>query len=402
MNMMSRMNCFRTNYTALLIAVLSLDVNVCFAQQAKPDHTKVPGVVIDYSAARSRKYIGSPSIAILPNGYYVASHDFFGPGSRNNRTRVHCSKDKGRTWQILTDIQGQWWSTLFLHNDNLYIMGVDKVNGRGVIRRSEDGGKTWTIPRDKNSGLLLDEGKYCCAPVPVLMHNGRIWRAMEDAMGPDGWGLCFRSFMMSAPLDADLLKADSWTESEKISWGGWEPFGGFLEGNAVVTPEGEIVDILRVHEPKMGGIAAMIQVSADGKSLTFDPEKGFIDFPGGCKKFTIRYDPASKRYWSLTNYAHDRDRQRALNVERQRNTLALTSSADLKHWVVHSIVLYHPDVRRVGFQYADWQFEKDDIIAVCRTAFGDAPNCHDANYLTFHRIRSFRNRSMKDRPLRED
>src|SRR6266849_6556489 len=28
---------------------------------------------------------------------------------------------------------------------------------------------------------------------------------------------------------------------------------------------------------------------------------GFIDFPGGAKKFTIRHDPRGQCYWSLTN-----------------------------------------------------------------------------------------------------
>ena len=47
-----------------------------------------------------------------------------------------------------------------------------------------------------------------------------------------------------------------------------------------------------------------------------------------------------------------------------------------------------------AFQYVDWQFERDDLIAVSRTAFDDAfggaANQHDANYLTFHRIERFR------------
>ena len=42
-----------------------------------PGHAKVPGVVINYSPASTREFIGSPSIAVLPNGHYVASHDFF-------------------------------------------------------------------------------------------------------------------------------------------------------------------------------------------------------------------------------------------------------------------------------------------------------------------------------------
>jgi hypothetical protein len=83
-----------------------------------------------------------------------------------------------------------------------YLIGTSKEYGHAVIRRSEDAGKTWTNPADKSSGLLLDAGRYHCAPQPVLIHAGRIWRAMEDAMGPGGWGSHFRAFMMSAPLAA--------------------------------------------------------------------------------------------------------------------------------------------------------------------------------------------------------
>ena len=42
-----------------------------------------------------------------------------------------------------------------------------------------------------------------------------------------------------------------------------------------------------------------------------------------------------------------------------------------------------------GFQYVDWQFDGDDLIAVRRTAWA-AHNYHYANFLTFHRIRNFR------------
>jgi hypothetical protein len=83
-----------------------------------------------------------------------------------------------------------------------------------------------------------------------------------------------------------------------------------------------------------------------------------------------------------------------------RNTLALCSSPDLRNWEVRSIVLYHPDREKHGFQYVDWVFDGAGIIAVSRTAFDDeeggAHNQHDANYLTFHRISGFRTLTMKD------
>ena len=77
----------------LAIICLASPITVHAADTPKP-----PGVVIAHSPAASRTYIGSPGIAVLPDGSYVASHDHFGPGSTWNRTFVHASKDRGATW----------------------------------------------------------------------------------------------------------------------------------------------------------------------------------------------------------------------------------------------------------------------------------------------------------------
>ena len=356
---------------------------------------RVPGVVVAHSPAATQQYIGSPSIVILPDGEYLASHDLFGPGSTRDRTRVYSSRDRGTSWTFVTEITGQWWSTLFLHRGSLYLVGSSRENGFAVIRRSTDRGRSWTEPVDGKSGLLFGDGRYHCAPVPVVEHEGRIWRAMEDAMGPDGWGHHFNSFMMSAPAGADLLDASNWTFSNRLGWNGdWLAgrFGGWLEGNAVVAPDGGIVNILRADFRDPMEKAAIIRISKDGRTASFDPATGFVDFPGGCKKFTIRRDPRDAAYWTLSNYVPPG--MRTPNPERTRNTLALVRSDDLASWEVRAIVLQHPDAVTHGFQYADWQFEGDDIVAVVRTAFDDASggahNQHDANYLTFHRLRNFR------------
>jgi hypothetical protein len=354
-----------------------------------------PGVVVDYSPASSGVYIGSPSIARLPDGTYVASHDQFGPGSTSDRTLVFGSSDRGRTWSRLCEIAGQWWSTLFVHRGALYLIGTDREEGRVVIRRSADGGRTWTEPRDERTGLLIASGRYHCAPVPVVLHDGRIWRAMEDALGPGGWGSHFNAFMLSAPEDADLLDAARWTASNRLgrnpAWLGGT-FNGWLEGNAVVTRDGRMLDILRVDCPSDDEVAAFIDVSSDGKTARFDPARGFVPFPGGAKKFTIRYDARSHRYWSLVNYVPHAER--AGKPASTRNTLALVCSPDLRRWEVRAILLHHPDPVKHGFQYVDWLFEGEDLVAVIRTAYDDgasgAHNFHDANYLTFHRFRQFR------------
>ncbi|MHC4863542.1 MAG: hypothetical protein ACYTEX_05645, partial [Planctomycetota bacterium] len=68
-----------------------------------------------------------------------------------------------------------------------------------VIRRSDDSGKTWTVPQDKDSGLLLDGGRYHTAPVPVVVHHGRIWRAMEHLKAGTQWGNFYSMPICSRP-----------------------------------------------------------------------------------------------------------------------------------------------------------------------------------------------------------
>lgn len=361
-----------------------------------------PGTVVAHSPKSSKVYLGSPSLVVLPEGHYIASHDLFGPGSGSDTlgtTRVYQSRDQGSSWEHISTIRGQFWSSLFHHKDALYILGTSKVYGDAVIRKSTDGGNTWSDPVDARSGKLR-EGRYHCAPMPVLHFKGRLWRAMEDGYGPvDTWGKRFRSMMMSAPEDADLLKASNWTWSNPLPWhqeylNG--AFGGWLEGNAVVAPDGQMVNILRA-DYRVGDVekAAVITISEDGKEAEFDPATGFISFPGGCKKFAIRYDSVTGKYWTLSNYIPPRFA--GGNVERTRNTQTLCHSEDLRHWYVAHIVLQHDDVEHHGFQYLDWHIEGADIIAVSRTAFDDgqggADNQHNANYITFHRIEHFRNYS---------
>lgn len=59
-------------------------------------------------------------------------------------------------------------------------------------------------------------------------------------------------------------------------------------------------------------------------------------------------------------------------------------------------MLRHRDPKHHAWQYVGWVFDGDDIVAASRTAYGDSHNFHDANYLTFHRVRHFRTLTMAD------
>ena len=341
-----------------------------------------PGVVIDHELAETGRYIGSPAIAILPNGDYVASHDFFGPKSGQSvsaTTRIFKSTDRGNTWRQSAEMKDQFWSNLFVHRGQAYLMGTTYEYGRIVIRRSADGEK-WSEP-----GYLTSETGYHTAPVPVVEKGGRLWRAMEYHP-PGPWG-SFQAFLMSAKSGSNLLDAASWSMTERLAYPSNSTEGKtWLEGNAVVGPKGGILDILRVDNIEKAAI-----VSRQGNRLRFQK---LVAFPGGAKKFAIRHDRKSRAYWTLSNPALPEYPLSARNPASVRNTLVLMKSNDLEHWTTVRTILSHPDPEKHAFQYVDWQFDGEDIVAVSRTAFDDegggVGRAHDANFLTFHRVRQFR------------
>ncbi|MFZ4261499.1 sialidase family protein [Sphingobacterium sp. HJSM2_6] len=364
---------------------------------------KVPGNVVCFSAVDEQKYIGSPSLVVMPNGDYVASHDFFGPQSsewQQAESRIFISKDQGKKWKQVSTIKGAFWSSLFVHQGDLYFLGPDRHHGTVLIRKSSNAGKTWTQPTNRENGVLLT-GEFHCAPMPVVSYAGRLWRPMETAHGPVlEWGKRYAAMVMSADENADLLNAKSWQVSNAVPYQSHYlsgNFGGWLEGNFVVGKDQQLWNILRVDDRStQQEKAAFLKLSKDGKQLSFDESTGFREFPGGSKKFVIKYDEPSAMYYTLVNVIPEKYAKQFPDRSPStfRNVLMLRKSKDLTDWVDVKIILEHEDVIYHGFQYVDWLIENDDLIFLSRTAYFDgnkkAKNNHDANYLTFHRIEDFR------------
>lgn len=348
----------------------------------------VPGVVISHLPKSTGNYLGSPSIVILPNGNYIASHDVFGRGPTPVHTYVFESTDKGESWQKAAELDSLFWATLFVNKGALYLFGTTGEYGRMTIRRSTDGGHTWTRA---DEGLLSSDAGYHCASVPVQVFKKRVWKGMERNVPATSWGN-FQSFVASAPVGTDLLDVKNWTFTARLKYDrdNLKPGNAWLEGNVVMNPTGEIWNVLRVNNND-DDQAAMYRVSNDGQTADSTTVK-FIKLPGATKKFNIRFDPKSKLYYTFTNYALPK--HRVYKRERARNSQVLLSSPDLETWTIRGIVLYHPDVEKHGFQYLDWQFDGKDIVIASRTAFDDgmggADNQHNSNFLTFHRLKNFR------------
>ncbi|MFN0291052.1 T9SS type A sorting domain-containing protein [Pedobacter helvus] len=400
----------------LVVCILICLLNIAKKVVAQ---TTFPGTVIAQSPTPLTRSYASPSIAILPDGSYVVSHDYTGTVAS-----IYRSTDQGLTWSFTTQVPNCHWATLFVHNNDLYLMGTAKSFGDIVIYKSLDGGYSWTSAANSTSGLLF-AGRYHTGPVPVVVHNGRIWRAYEESPDPDS-ERDFHAFVLSAPANADLLDAANWTKSNIMrfdeSWlNAKRP--NWFEGNMVVTPNGDLIDFMRLETwQAVGGgmpittggaaglqryeVAAKISVSADGSTISFNNTTAeYAHFPGAESKFTIRYDATSGKYWTIVSkISVFTSTWETYNLpSHQRNVLALYSSTDLVNWEhKYDIIKWNEgypvktwDV--FGFQYADWQFEGDDIVAVSRTSwYGE--RYHNANLITFHRIAGFRTKQLTDSP----
>ena len=79
----------------------------------------------DWAPKSSEIYVGSPAIVILPNGDYLASHDYFGTNSTPyDRTFLSRSTDGGTSWTNLgqinemvsgdADDDGHFWNHFIL------------------------------------------------------------------------------------------------------------------------------------------------------------------------------------------------------------------------------------------------------------------------------------------------
>lgn len=373
---------------------------------------------VRFQDSATRAYLGSPSIIRLADGDLLVTHDYFGPGAPRTHenewglTSVYRSADDGVTWTEVNHIMGCFWAGLFEHFGAVYLLGINQEYGSVAVRRSDDGGLTWTHAQDERTGLLFRGGpfrrnpNYHCAPVPVLTSGGRIYRAVEDCRDAV-WGSGFAACVISAPEDCDLLDAANWTMSNKLpfdpawvpaAWGE-TPVPGWLEGNMVETPGGELWNILRVNSAPAVDKAAVVRVHDEGARITFDPESGFIDFPGGMTKFTIRRDPRTGLYLTLSNNNTDP------RFPTQRNVLCLNASEDLLHWRHVETLLeddsglpWEESVRLTGFQYVDWQFDGEGIVCAVRTAYDGAHNFHDANRVWVGRVAVCSDRSGLEMP----
>lgn len=376
---------------------------------APPGLSNVPGSVVYWRSSPSNRFFGSnriyttsPSIVVLSNGDYLISFNLFGgslsPSAEDSGTTLlFRSTDRGATWAELpsSPMMDMKRGSLFVQGDDVFIYGYRAAPGEVIIRRSSNGGETWT------PATQLTTNTRGGSP-----HNPVFW---TDESGQERlWAAIGGSRLLSGRT-TDLLNASNWSsegssgnrmDAEQPDFGTGVSIEVASEAQIVGSPQTGVVVMPKVQ---MAGVSApyfsytLLYRRAPGSNREVQ-DAGFdewVALPGADKKFAASYDPVSGRFYVLSNPVLPVDYEHNEPWNLIRNTAALISSEDLLHWDVEQIFLYSPNVAYEAFQYLNFDIEGDDMLVVSRTAFDIGltprpPRGHDSNLITFHRIENFR------------
>ena len=359
----------------------------------------VPGTVVnyihpdDFTYNISGRSPATPCIIRLSDGKLLASHDVYWCDGGQNLTLIFASEDNGTTWHYRSYVFPCFWGKLFEYRGKVYIIGVSYEYGTLQIFSSVDEGKNWSKPCE----ILPAGNKYIGGPhksaMPVIECNGRLWTGIDYGSWDIGG---HATGAVSVGIDDDLMNPGSWISTGFLKYdSNWDgavkgKSSGFLEGNIVELPDGELYNIIRYQTneciPEYGK-AGVLRYDKNNPSAMPEFYK-IIDFEGNLSKFTVLKNPKNNKYYSLVN------RVISKNIG-QRNVLSLMESENGIDWKLKRDILnfqdngWHEDFTKAAFQYIDFIFDDDDIFFLSRTALNNAYSFHNANYITFHRIISF-------------
>lgn len=378
-----------------------------------------------------------PAIEILPGGRIVTTmltHDKGGAAGRQWVVSVFTSDDRGASWAHRKDlamVDGQ----PFAAGGAVYVIG-----GREdlFISRSEDG-TTWSDLVPLKTGR-----QWYSFPGPPIRTGGRVFLEKECRTVPVSHGFpvwLLAPVVMSAPLDADLTRAEAWSFSNALGFHEvlarhgkpnlmGVPFNalkprktepgvppdqgmGWGEGNLVriVDPAhvwhdaaGRTLHIFLRAETGRSGLAAVAKaVCSEDGSIAVDLERApsgepilFVPLPGGQGAFNILHDGETRRYWLLSSQSLDSMRKPAsLGAwhyglpANERARIALHFSRNCMDWCFAGIAA-DGGGRKRSFFHASAVIDGEDLVMVMRVADEAAVNQHDSNIIAFQRIRCFR------------
>jgi len=330
------------------------------------------------------------------------------------------SEDGGRNWKPASELP--YYSAVpWQHGGRLYLFamkgGTEFRNDDLLLLRSDDGGRTWSEP------VTLFQGHFWNCHTGIVIRPDRLYWAMGDL----SFGMLDRGpRVVSCDLRRDPMDPAAWRISNPV------PFPGvpdqlinpryadltshYLESN-VIDVQGR-VRVLATVKPKMqttANLSAVLDLTDDGRDLTLKFTQ-YNPMPGGQLKFTVIHDEVSGYFWATANLAVDS--QGLFDWWRKgadagyfsgskhggggndRRFLMLQYSLDGLNWFPAGCIAQAANISQ-SFMYARPVIDGDDLIVISRSSV-NAPNHHDADYATFHRVKNFRSLALQLVPEPED
>ncbi len=323
-----------------------------------------------------------------------------------SRTHIVRSNDGGKTWRPVAELP--YYSAVpWLHQGRLHLFankgGTKFRNDDLLLLRSDDGGTTWSAP------VTLFEGHFWNCHTGIVIRDDRIYAATDDlSLGSKRGPLIF-----VGDLSADVMSPRAWRRSTAV------PFPGipaavmppqfkdlpsqYLEPNVIeVQGKLRVLATVKPERQTAAGLSAVFDVADDGLKLELKFAQ-YNSMPGGQLKFCVIRDEVSKMLWATANLVADSQGQFDWwreGVKRgnfwghggaggnDRRFLMLLYSIDGLNWFQAGCVAQAGKISQ-SFMYARPVIDGNDLAIISRTSV-NAPNQHDSDYATFHRVRDFR------------
>lgn len=377
-----------------------------------------------YHQPDSRFYVEGSGLLRLPDGDWLAAVPVVPRAPwkelRATHSRIHLmrSGDDGQTWREISSLP-YYSAVLWLEAGSLYLFankgGTTFRNDDLLLLRSLDGGQTWSDP------VTLLTGHFWNCQTAMVRRENRLYWAIDDlSPGAHDRG----PFVVIGDLARDPMDPAAWQRSNTVPFPGYPealiarhyrespehqpPVRQYLEPNVIETADGiRVLCTVKLLSQSAAGLCAVLDLDecADPPTLAFNQ---YSAMPGGQLKFCIAHDPVSALYWAAVNLPADSQESLTCWAEgRTRGTfrggggndrrwLMLTYSLDALNWFPAACLAWTPNLSQ-AFMYPHLVIDGDDLALIVRTCLY-APDQHDGDYATFHRIRNFRSLALPLRP----
>ena len=326
--------------------------------------------------------------------------------AEHSRTHIVRSADGGKTWEPVAQLP-YYSATPWVHRGTVYLFankgGTQYRNDDLLLLRSEDQGKTWS------QAVTLFKGHFWNCHTGMVVRDNRLYWAVDDlALGSKRGPR-----VVAGDLTGDPMDPRAWRMSNPVPFPGVpdalsnpeyvELTSQYLEPNVIeVNGRLRVLATVKPNRQSTAGLCALLDLRDDSTNLELKFSQ-YHPMPGGQLKFCIVRDDVSKMFWATANLVVDdqgafdwweagEKRGDFTGKGRiggnDRRFLMLLYGLDGLNWFQAGCVARAGKISQ-SFMYARPVIDGNDLAIISRTSV-DAPNQHDADYATFHRVRNFR------------